>query len=271
MAHELSSASATRSPGTSRGAVRTRIVELPVRGLGPLRAELLRRVPVTVLERAPQQDVILANVPSPTGDGPLQRDVVDRYPNVSTIDLSLIRDTVNRILDKVTIAIRFLALFALAMGFPVLVSAVAATGRARVREGVLLKILGASRTQVGRIMIAEYIALGAWRASQALACRSRPPGDWSHFMFDSPFAPAFVPLFVLAAVTAGLTVAIGVAGSRMVFAETPLSCFGQNNRLGRPCFPPGRLGVIEPGGTRIHGWHYDARPGGTYDDVGAAP
>ncbi len=178
--------------------------------------------PSHVLERAPQQDVILANVPSSTVTATLQRDVVDRYPNVSTIDLSLIRDTVNGILDKVTIAIRFLALFALAMGLPVLVSAVAATRRARVHEGVLLKILGANRTQVGRIMVTEYVALGALASVAGIGLAI--PAAWAlvHFMFDSPFAPAFAPLVILAAVTVGLTAAIGLAGSRAVFAETPL-------------------------------------------------
>jgi putative ABC transport system permease protein len=50
------------------------------------------------------------------------------------------------------------------------------------------------------------------------------PGAWAlvHFMFDSPFAPAFAPLVILAAVTVGLTAAIGLAGSRAVFTETPL-------------------------------------------------
>ncbi len=203
--------------------IRTRVASLRSVDWGRFEPNFFVVFPTRVLERAPQQDVILANVPSPSGTAMLQRDVVDRYPNVSTIDLSLVRDTVNRILDKVTIAIRFLALFALIMGFPVLISAVAATGRARVREGVLLKILGASRTQVGRIMIAEYLALGSLASLAGIGLSV--PAAWGlvHFMFDSPFAPTIVPLFVLAAVTAGLTVAIGAAGSRMVFATTPLA------------------------------------------------
>ena len=65
------------------------------------------------------------------------------------------------VLGKVTMAVRFLALISLALGIPVLFSAVAATRRERLREGVLLKTLGATRRQIGRIMLAEYVLLGA--------------------------------------------------------------------------------------------------------------
>ena len=92
--------------------------------------------------------------------GLVQRQVVDRFPNVSSIDLSLIRRTILDIVERVSLAVRFLAIFSLAMGIPVLFSAVAATRRERIREGVLLKTLGATRAQIGRIMLAEYALLG---------------------------------------------------------------------------------------------------------------
>jgi putative ABC transport system permease protein len=203
--------------------MRTRIASVRTVDWGRFEPNFFAVFPSGVLERAPQQAVILANVRSAAATATLQRDIVDRYPNVSTIDLSLIRDTVNGILDKVTVAIRFLALFALVMGFPVLVSAVAATRRERVHEGVLLKTLGATRGQVGRIMIAEYLALGLLGSLAGIGLSI--PAAWAlmHFMFESPFAPAVIPLLALAVLTAGLTVAIGAAGSRAVFAETPLA------------------------------------------------
>ena len=178
--------------------------------------------PTGVLESAPKQFVFLTNVPSATATAALQRDVVDRYPNVSTIDLSLIRDTVNGIMHKVAVAIRFLAVFCLLIGIPVLVSAVAATRRERVREGVLLKTLGATRAQVGRIMVAEYAILGVLASVTGIMLSFAAAWGLVHFVFDTPFAPAILPVLAIAALTAALTIAIGVAGSRDVFAETPL-------------------------------------------------
>jgi putative ABC transport system permease protein len=178
--------------------------------------------PAGVLERAPKQVVILANVPAGDRTATLERDVVDRYPNVSSIDLSLIRDTVNGIMHKVTTAVRFLAIFCLVMGIPVLVTAVAATRRERIREGVLLKTLGATRPQVGRIMVAEYAVLGVLGSVTGIVLSL--PAAWAlvHFVFESAFVPAVAPVVTIAALIAGLTIAIGFAGSRDVFAETPL-------------------------------------------------
>ncbi len=121
------------------------------------------------LEKAPKQFAILVRAPDETAIAHLQRDVVSGYPSVSSLDLSLVQRTVTNVLGKVTMAIRFLALISLALGVPVLFSAVAATRRERLREGVLLKTLGATRRQIGRIMLAEYALLGHARRDDGRA------------------------------------------------------------------------------------------------------
>jgi putative ABC transport system permease protein len=177
--------------------------------------------PTGVLEHAPQQLVVLANVPDPTMVARLQRTVVGRYPNVSSIDLTLVQATIAGVLRKVTLAVRFMALFSIALGIPVLFSAVAATRRDRIREGVLLKTLGASRAQILRIMTAEYAALGLLASVTGMVLSFA--GAWAlvHFVFDAPFRPAFGPAVAIAAITASLTIAIGLLSSRDVFARTP--------------------------------------------------
>src|SRR5690606_355569 len=75
---------------------------------------------------APKQFVTIAAVAEDTTVARLQRESVRQFPNVSSIDLSLVRRTISGIVDKVTLTVRFLALFSLAMGIPVLFSAVAA-------------------------------------------------------------------------------------------------------------------------------------------------
>ena len=71
-------------------------------------------------------------------------------------------------LDKVVLAIRFMALFSLAAGAVVLAGAVAASRYQRVREGALLRTLGARRPQLVRILLTEYAVLGALSAVAAL-------------------------------------------------------------------------------------------------------
>jgi putative ABC transport system permease protein len=175
------------------------------------------------LERAPKQFAILAHVPTSTEVATLQRAIVRRYPNVSSLDLSLIQRTINNVLGKVTSAIRFMAIVSLAFGIPVLFSAVAATRRERLREGVLLKTLGATRRQVGRIMLAEYALLGA--LGSAAGVLLSVGGSWllMKFVFDTSFSPAIAPVLLVAAVMTLLAITIGLATGREVFRETPMA------------------------------------------------
>ena len=141
------------------------------------------------LQAAPKQFALLANVPSDDAIARLQRDVVTRYPNVASIDLSLVQRTVGRIVDRVGTAVRFLGAFCLAMGIPVLFSAVAATRRDRVRDAVLLKTLGATRGQITRILLAEYTALGVLGASAGMVLSFGGAWGLARWIFHQPFHP----------------------------------------------------------------------------------
>ena len=172
---------------------------------------------------APKQHVVLASIPGATTVALLQRDVVTRYPNVSSVDLTLVKQTVMRIVSRVSTAIRFMALFSLAMGIPVLFSAVAATRRDRVREGVLLKTLGATRGQIMKILFAEYALLGLLGSLTGMILAIG--GGWAltHFVFDATFSPALLPAFGIALLMLVLTVTIGLLAGRDVFRETPMA------------------------------------------------
>ena len=175
------------------------------------------------LAEAPKQFATVVAVPADTTVARLQRLAVARFPNVASLDLSLVRRTVGDIIAKVSVAVRFLALFSLAMGIPVLFSAVAATRRERLREGVLLKTLGATRAQIMRILLAEYALLGVLGALTGMVLSFG--GAWAliHFLFGTPFSPALVPAALIALAMMALAVSIGLSTGRDVFSETPMA------------------------------------------------
>ncbi len=175
------------------------------------------------LTDAPQQLVLMTDVPGAAAVARLQRAVVELYPNVSSLDLSLIQRTIGGILERVSVAVRFMALFSIAIGVPVVFSAVAATRRERVREGVLLKTLGATRAQVRRILLAEYSTLGALGGLTGVALSVVAAWAMARFMFEISFAPAIPAAVVLVAVMVTVTVVIGLFTGREVFAETPMA------------------------------------------------
>ncbi|MDQ6689871.1 MAG: ABC transporter permease [Gemmatimonadota bacterium] len=176
-----------------------------------------------VLETAPKQYVLLAQVKDPNAVVLLQRAVVNQFPNISSIDLTSIKRTVDRIVERVSLAIRFMALFSLAVAIPVLFSAVSATRRARVREGVLLKTLGATRGQIGKILIAEYSLLGVLGGLTGMVLSIA--GGWAvvRYVFKMPFALPIVPVTGIASVIVALTLLIGLIAGRDVFRETPIA------------------------------------------------
>jgi putative ABC transport system permease protein len=175
-----------------------------------------------VLQAAPKQFIMLAEVKDANALPLVQRSVVNRFPNVSSIDLTSIKRTVDRIVARVSLAIRFMALFSLAVAIPVLFSAVSATRRARVREGVLLKTLGATRGQIAKILLAEYSLLGLLGGLTGMLLSMA--GGWLvvHYVFKMPFALPILPVGAIAAAIVVLTVLIGILAGRDVFRETPI-------------------------------------------------
>lgn len=175
------------------------------------------------IDKAPKQFVTIAMVSTDEAVARLQREAVRRMPNVSSIDLSLVRRTITQMVDKVTLTVRFLALFSLAMGIPVLFSAVAATRRDRLREGVLLKTLGATRGQIGRILLAEYALLGVLGSITGMVLAFG--GAWAlvTFVFEGEFTAAPLPALLIAGAMTLLAVSIGLLTGRDVFKETPMA------------------------------------------------
>ena len=118
-----------------------------------------------VLDQAPQSAVLLTRVVDPAARGRIQRAVAERFANVTTIDLASMQQTIERLVNQVVLAIRFMALFSLVTGAVVLAGAIATSRFQRTREAALLRALGATTQQVVRIAFAEYLALGLLSAT----------------------------------------------------------------------------------------------------------
>ena len=183
--------------------------------------------PTRVLSDAPHQFTVLAAVPGARNVATMQRDIVRLYPSVSSIDLSLVTETIGRIVGKVSTAVRFMALFTLLMAIPVLFSAIAATRRERMRESVLLKTLGATRAQVVRILLTEYAVLGALGALTGFVLALGAGWALIHFMFKGTYSPALLPAAGIGALMVAIAVVIGLLAGREVFRETAMSALRQ--------------------------------------------
>jgi putative ABC transport system permease protein len=178
--------------------------------------------PPALVRGAPAQFVVLANTDPPRVPA-LQRTVVGRYPNVSTVDLSLVEATIAGVLEKIRAAIQGLTIVCIVLAIPVLFSAVSATRRERLRESVLLKVLGATRRQVGRMLVTEYVVIGALGSLAGIVSSTFAAGGLTRFVFKVPFVPVPFATIGIGALMIAVVVTIGVATAREVFSSTPMA------------------------------------------------
>jgi putative ABC transport system permease protein len=174
------------------------------------------------LESAPQTLVTLTRIESAEARGRFQRHLAELLPNVSTLDLSALQETLERLIDRIILAIRFMALFTLATGVLVLVGALATTRFQRIREGALLRTLGATRSQIFRVVLAEYLSLGTMAAVSAALLAGVAGWALAHFFFEGRFALPVASLSGLSLAIVLLTVIVGLANSHEVLRRTPL-------------------------------------------------
>jgi putative ABC transport system permease protein len=174
------------------------------------------------LRQAPASWVLLTRVDDAGKRAILQRAVAERFSNVIAFDVAVVQATVQRIFRKVAMAVRFMAAFSLATGTLVLLGAVAAGRLQRIREGALLKALGATRRQISRIMLTEYLALGALAALVGIGLAAGAGWAFTHYVLKLDFVVPGMPLAAVFGITSLLVTAVGLTASREVFRRTAM-------------------------------------------------
>jgi putative ABC transport system permease protein len=168
--------------------------------------------PEGVLERAPQFYAVVARAGSPQASAKLQRAVVEKFANVSVIDLSLVLSTLNSILSRVSYAMRFVALFTILTGLAVLISAVLGSRMQRLKESILLRTLGAARTQIISTVVAEYLFLGGIASIAGALLGSIASWGLSYYFFGAALSISLTPTLVIVVTVTGATVVAGGLG-----------------------------------------------------------
>ncbi len=97
---------------------------------------------------------------APSDQAAVLRAVTDAFPNVSAIAVADVIAAVAKIFGQLAAALAALAGVALMAGMLVLAGAVAAEGRRRVRQAVILKTLGATRAQIRAAWLVGFGAEG---------------------------------------------------------------------------------------------------------------
>ncbi len=178
--------------------------------------------PKGVLDEAPQFFVLITRINDKTKSADFQRALVQKFPNISVIDLTLILQTLDQIFDKVQMVIRFMALFSVLTGLFVLSGAVANSKYARLRENVLLRTIGALRKQINGMTFIEYFMLGIFSVIAGSLLSIVSSWGLAKYFFEIKFSISWPAVLLISAIVATLTVFVGWVNSRSILNRSPL-------------------------------------------------
>ncbi|MFO7848078.1 MAG: FtsX-like permease family protein [Balneolaceae bacterium] len=178
--------------------------------------------PTNVLEDAPQFFATIVKTESDESAYAIQQEIVREYPNISAIDLSIALQSIQEFLDKISMAIQFMALFSILTGLIVLASSISISRKQRTRESVLLRTLGAVKSQISRIQTIEYVLLGLLATLTGLVLAFAASWSLAYFYFDLTFVPDLTAMLVLSLIIILAATLIGWTGSRHIFKSSPI-------------------------------------------------
>ena len=137
-------------------------------------------------------------------------ELVQRYPNLTVIDIDAILTQVRSIGDQVARVVQVVFWFSLAAGVLVLLAAVSASQDERLREGGVMRALGGSRRQLRLAQASEFAAIGLLSGVVAAVAASVLAGVVATQVFDLPWeadwgmAATGAAIGIVAALVAGL-------------------------------------------------------------------
>ena len=172
------------------------------------------------LEAAPY--TLMATLSPPPGQPTVgfERRLTEQLPMVSAIRVADVVAEAKTLLESIDGAVRIATGFAILMGMIVLAGSVVATRRQRARDIVLLRLVGATRWEVGRSQLIEFAALSAAVAVAAFGAGVLAAKLVVTYAFEFPFSPdwaslSMIPLgAILLAVIAAFVAAIPALNAR---------------------------------------------------------
>lgn len=167
--------------------------------------------------------IYYAGIRAPSAAVPgIQKAIYDRFPTITVVNVAEVLETIQGVVDQISMVIRFISAFSILAGAVILASSVAGTRFRRIREVVILKTLGATRERIAKIFSVEFFVIGgvagliggALAAGFAWAALNR--------LLNAETGVDLMPVLVAVVGTALLAVATGWLASFRTLGQKPL-------------------------------------------------
>jgi len=159
--------------------------------------------------------------------GALQARIFEQFPTVTVVNAADILDIIQGVMDRVSLAVRFVSAFAILGGLVVLASCVAGTRYRRMREVAILKTVGATRATLVRMFCMEFAVIGTAAGLIGGVLAAVASGILIGELLDTPYKFSWTPVFAAVVITATLTVITGWLASYGVMDRKPLDILRQ--------------------------------------------
>jgi len=163
----------------------------------------------------------------PENAAAVQARIFQQFPTVTAINAADILEIIQGVVDRVSLATRFVAGFAMFGGLVVLASSIAATRYRRIREVAILRTVGAERGTLIRMLCAEFAVIGSAAGLIGGALAAAASAILIGQLLDTPYKFSLLPVFAAAAITCILTVLTGWLASYGILDRKPLDILRQ--------------------------------------------
>ena len=171
------------------------------------------------LEGYPASHITAVSVPPEQGG--FTAALVERFPNLTVIDIDAVLEQVRGTADQVSAVVEVVFWFSIAAGVLVLMAAVTASQDERLREGGVMRTLGGSRRQLRLAQASEFAAIGLLSGLVAALGASVLAGILATRAFDLPWEPAWGMAAVGALAGLAAALAAGLFATRRVLDAPP--------------------------------------------------
>jgi len=156
------------------------------------------------LDAYPASHITAVHVPD--SDTRFTAELVQQLPNLSVINIDAVLTQLRNTADQVSTVVQVVFWFSLIAGVLVLLAAVSASQDERLREGALMRALGASRWQLRWAQISEFAAIGLLSGLVAAVSAMALSAVIAHYVLELPWLAN--PLLALIAAALGMLITV---------------------------------------------------------------
>jgi putative ABC transport system permease protein len=160
-------------------------------------------------------------VHAPSAQAAFGNGLVDRFPNLTVIDIDAILDQVRATIGQVTMVVEAVFYFSLVAGILVLLASVSASQDERLLEGAIMRVLGANRRQMLLAQASEFAAIGLLSGLTAAIAATVISSVIAQSVFDLPWSADIGLILTSTAVGTAAAVVAGMLATRRVLDAPP--------------------------------------------------